>query len=132
LARECGFKIEMEDISSQALLSDEAMSAASVDDFFEVLKKENAHYENLLLEAHKNQKVLRFIARFENEKASIGLEAIGVDHPFYSLSGSENIVSFTTARYNPNPLVVKGPGAGAEVTAQGVFGDLISLCSFLS
>jgi len=75
---------------------------------------------------------LRFIASLENGKAKLGLTSVGKSHHFYNLAGSENIVSFTTERYFNNPLVIKGPGAGAEVTAMGVFADIISLSSFLA
>jgi bifunctional aspartokinase / homoserine dehydrogenase 1 len=132
LARECGYKLELEDVEIKPLLSVAAFNAQTVDDFFAVLAKENNTYEGLLNAAKADGKVLRFIASLNEGKARIGLQTVGPDHPFYSLAGSENIVSFTTERYLHNPLVVKGPGAGAEVTAMGVFGDLISLSSFLS
>jgi bifunctional aspartokinase / homoserine dehydrogenase 1 len=132
LARECGYNLELKDVEIKPLLSEAAFAAKSVDDFFAVLAKENNTYENLLTAAKAEGKVLRFIASLNEGKAKIGLQTVGPEHPFYSLSGSENIVSFTTERYLHNPLVVKGPGAGAEVTAMGVFGDLISLSSFLS
>ena len=75
-------------------------------------------------------KVLRFIASLENRKATIGLQEVDNNHPFYNLSGSDNIISFTTERYNERPLVVKGPGAGAEVTAAGVFAEIISIAKY--
>jgi aspartokinase/homoserine dehydrogenase 1 len=75
--------------------------------------------------------VLRFIAKLEKGKASIALEEVDANHPFYNLSGSDNIISFQTERYNERPLVVKGPGAGAEVTAAGVFSEIISLSKYL-
>jgi bifunctional aspartokinase / homoserine dehydrogenase 1 len=132
LARECGYKLDLEDVEILPLLSEAAFSANSVDDFLDVLEAEDATYAAQLKEAKAAGKVLRFIASLNEGKAKIGLQMVGPEHPFYSLSGSENIVSFTTERYLHNPLVVKGPGAGAEVTAMGVFGDLISLSSFLS
>ena len=70
---------------------------------------------------------MRFIAKLEKGKASISLEEVNSSHPFYNLSGSDNIISFTTERYSERPLVVKGPGAGAEVTAAGVFAEIISI-----
>ena len=72
------------------------------------------------------------MATFENGKVEIALKTVGADHPFYSLSGADNIVSFTTERYKERPLVVKGPGAGAEVTAAGVFADVVSIGSYLA
>ncbi|HLO43496.1 MAG TPA: bifunctional aspartate kinase/homoserine dehydrogenase I [Leadbetterella sp.] len=132
LARESGIKLEFSEVENIPLLSAEAMSAKSVEDFYAVLEKENSHYEKLLNEALAKGEVLRFIASLENGKAKLGLTSVGKSHPFYNLAGSENIVSFTTERYFNNPLVIKGPGAGAEVTAMGVFADIISLSSFLA
>lgn len=132
LARESGVKLEFEDVDNSPLLSLNALSAASVEDFYKVLEDENDHYEKLIQDAENAGKRLRFIASFEGGKAKLGLTAVDSTHPFYSLAGSENIVSFTTDRYEFNPLVIKGPGAGAEVTAMGVFADIISLSSFLA
>lgn len=132
LARESGIKLEFSEVENIPLLSQDAMEASSVDDFYAVLEKENSKYESLLNEALAKGEVLRFIASLENGKAKLGLTSVGKSHPFYNLAGSENIVSFTTERYFNNPLVVKGPGAGAEVTAMGVFADIISLSSFLA
>ncbi|MCP9754282.1 bifunctional aspartate kinase/homoserine dehydrogenase I [Lacihabitans sp. CCS-44] len=132
LARESGIKLEFNEVENVPLLSSEAMSAKSVEDFYAVLEKENSQYETLLNNALAKGEVLRFIASLENGKGKLGLTSVGKSHPFYNLSGSENIVSFTTERYFNNPLVIKGPGAGAEVTAMGVFADIISLSSFLA
>jgi bifunctional aspartokinase / homoserine dehydrogenase 1 len=132
LARESGIKLEFNEVENIPLLSQDAMAAGSVDDFYAVLEKENGKYESLLNDALSKGEVLRFIASLENGKAKLGLTSVGKSHPFYNLAGSENIVSFTTERYFNNPLVVKGPGAGAEVTAMGVFADIISLSSFLA
>lgn len=132
LARETGINLEIQDVTINPLLSDAAMQAANVEEFYKVLEKENPQFEALIENAQKNGEKLRFIAKLENGKASIGLDKVDKNHPFYSLSGSENIVSYTTERYFHNPLVVKGPGAGAEVTAMGVFADIISLSSFLA
>ncbi|MCY1547400.1 Bifunctional aspartokinase/homoserine dehydrogenase 1 [compost metagenome] len=125
-------KLELEDVENSPLLSPKALAAGSVNEFYQVLEEENRHYADLISAAHSEGKRLRFIASFEDGKARIGLTAVDGNHPFYSLAGSENIVSFTTDRYETNPLVVKGPGAGAEVTAMGVFADIISLSSFLA
>lgn len=132
LARECGIKMEFNEVENIPILSPEAMAAPTVEDFYAVLDKENNHFENLLTETLAQGKVLRFIASLENGKAKLGLTSVDKTHPFYNLAGSENIISFTTERYSNNPLVVKGPGAGAEVTAMGVFADIISLSSFLA
>jgi bifunctional aspartokinase / homoserine dehydrogenase 1 len=132
LARESGLKIEPNEVTLSPLLNEECMSALSVDDFYVALEKDNDTFEKLINEAKAKGEVLRYIAKLKNGKAAISLEAVGKNHPFYNLAGSENIISFTTERYKTNPLVVKGPGAGAEVTAMGVFADIISLSSSLN
>jgi bifunctional aspartokinase / homoserine dehydrogenase 1 len=131
LSREAGLKLEPEDVKITNLLNDACLNAPTVDMFFEELEKDNERFEKLLKDAEANDEVLRFIATLDDNKASIGLKTVGRSHPFFNLAGSENIVSFTTERYKYNPLVVKGPGAGAEVTASGVFADIMSISSFL-
>ena len=132
LSREAGLKLEPEDVTIINLLNDACLNAPSVDAFFEELEKDNDRFEKLLQDAQANDEVLRFIATLDSDnKASIGLKTVGRSHPFFNLAGSENIISFTTERYKYNPLVVKGPGAGAEVTASGVFADIMSISSFL-
>ena len=76
--------------------------------------------------------MLRYIAALDKGKATLKLTVVNADHPFYSLSGADNIVSFVTERYNSRPLVIKGPGAGAEVTASGVFADIMTISSYLA
>mgnify|MGYP000915925283 CR=1 FL=1 len=78
-------------------------------------------------DAANEGKVLRYIGKMEDGKVSISLQAVGADHPFYALSGSDNIIAFTTERYCETQMVVKGPGAGAAVTAAGVFADLVKV-----
>ncbi|NBA88437.1 bifunctional aspartate kinase/homoserine dehydrogenase I [Emticicia sp. CRIBPO] len=129
LAREAGHQLEFKDVEINKLLNEACLAAPSVEDFYKALDADNSRFEQLLLEAEGKDQALRFIATLEDGKASIGLKSVSKSHPFYNLSGSENIVSFTTERYKNNPLVVKGPGAGAEVTAMGVFADIISLSS---
>lgn len=132
LSREAGLKLEPEDVTIINLLNDDCLNAPSVEAFFEELEKDNDRFEKLLKDAEANDEVLRFIASLDNDnKASIGLKSVGRLHPFFNLAGSENIISFTTERYKYNPLVVKGPGAGAEVTASGVFADIMSISSYL-
>lgn len=131
LSREAGLKLEPNDVAITNLLNDACLNAPTVEAFFEELEKDNDRFEKLLKDAEANDEVLRFIATLDDNKASIGLKTVGRSHPFFNLAGSENIVSFTTERYKYNPLVVKGPGAGAEVTASGVFADIMSISSFL-
>ena len=132
LSREAGLKLEPEDVSIINLLNDACLNAPSVEAFFEELEKDNDRFDKLLKDAEANNEVLRFVASLDSDnKASIGLKTVGRSHPFFNLAGSENIISFTTERYKYNPLVVKGPGAGAEVTASGVFADIMSISSYL-
>jgi aspartokinase/homoserine dehydrogenase 1 len=131
LTREAGYKIELSEIDIEMLLPDTCMKAESIDAFFEELEKENDHFDKLLEKAENEGKRLRFIAKMENGKARIVLEAVDLENPFYALSGSDNMISITTSRYLERPLVVKGPGAGAEVTAAGVFAEIVSLSHFL-
>ena len=97
----------------------------SVSDFYEAMEKEEAHFQSIFEDASKNGKKLKFVARYENGKAEVGLQQINSDHDFYHLYGKDNVVLFYTNRYTQQPLVVKGAGAGAEVTASGVFADII-------
>jgi aspartokinase/homoserine dehydrogenase 1 len=132
LARETGLPFEMKDIKIGNIVSEKCMKANSVDNFFKELLKEDASLEQHRAAAEKKGMKLRYIAVLEKGKASISLQAVDANHPFYSLSGSDNIISFTTDRYKERPLVVKGPGAGAEVTAAGVFADIIRISNLSS
>ncbi|BDC97761.1 bifunctional aspartate kinase/homoserine dehydrogenase I [Persicobacter psychrovividus] len=132
LSREAGYQMDISDVAIEGILPDSCMQAPTVDDFFTELGKHDHHFENILKEAEADGKVLRFIACMEKGKATVSLKAVGPEHPFFSLSGSDNIISFTTSRYLERPLVVKGPGAGAEVTAAGVFAEVIRIFNHLS
>ncbi|WP_020605572.1 bifunctional aspartate kinase/homoserine dehydrogenase I [Spirosoma spitsbergense] len=132
LAREAGFPLEPDDVTVTNMLPASCLLAPTIPDFFNELERNNDYFENLLSEAEANSEKLRFVASFEHGKATIGLRSVGPEHPFYQLTGADNIVSFTTERYKDRPLVVKGPGAGAEVTASGVFADVVSIGSYLA
>ncbi|MBB6108445.1 aspartate kinase [Mucilaginibacter lappiensis] len=127
LARDAGYAMEEADVEIESVLPQASLEAKSVDDFYATLKTEDAHFAKLKDLAEKDGKVLRYIGKLENGKVTINLQMVDENHPFYMLSGSDNIISFITDRYKERPLVVKGPGAGAEVTAAGVFADLINL-----
>lgn len=127
LARDAGYPLEAEDVKIESMLPRSCIEAQSVEEFYSELKKENAFFEDLKKKAEDEGKVLRYIARLENGKATINLQMVDDSHPFYALSGSDNIISFTTERYQERPMVVKGPGAGAEVTAAGVFADIVNV-----
>ena len=132
LARETGLALEANDVEIENILPQACQDAKTVDDLFVELEKANDYFEAKRAEAAKENKVLRMIAKLENGKASIVLEAVDNSHPFYSLNGSDNMIVFTTERYKERPLVVRGPGAGAEVTAAGVFAEIITIGNYLS
>jgi len=127
LARDAGYALEPEDVQLGNILPDACIRAASVDNFYRELKAADGYFNDLKSEATQSNKVLRYIGKLENGQVSIALEMVDHTHPFFALSGSDNIISFTTERYKERPLVVKGPGAGAEVTAAGVFADLVNV-----
>ncbi len=129
LARDAGYALESEDVEIDNILPEACLNAASVEDFYTELKANSAYFEQLKNKADNDGKVLRYIGKLSNGKVKISLQMVDDSHPFYMLSGSDNIISFTTDRYNNRPLVVKGPGAGAEVTAAGVFADIINVAS---
>ncbi len=124
LAREAGHKIEMADISNNSFMPSACMQG-SVEDFYASMKMHEAHFKQLLDEAKAKGCILKFVAQFDNGKASVGLQHIDPQHNLYHLYGKDNIVLFYTDRYKDQPLVVKGAGAGAEVTASGVFADIM-------
>ncbi|MFN4313516.1 MAG: bifunctional aspartate kinase/homoserine dehydrogenase I [Chitinophagaceae bacterium] len=124
LARESGHELEMEGIENRSFMPESCMSG-SVSDFYTSMLKEEAHFKQLLNEAKQAGCKLKFVASFHNGKASVGLQHIDPAHDLYHLYGKDNIVLFYTDRYSEQPLVIKGAGAGAEVTASGVFADIL-------
>lgn len=127
LARDAGHKLESSDVDLGAILPESCLKANSVAEFYEELQKAEAYFEALKNKAAAENKVIRYIGMLADGKVTISLQMVDEQHPFYALSGSDNIISFTTERYKERPLVVKGPGAGAEVTAGGVFADLVNV-----
>lgn len=127
LARDAGYPLEESDIKIESMLPPACLAAATVADFYQELENNAAYFENLKKRAADDKRVLRYIGKLEAGKVEITLEMVDDNHPFFMLSGSDNIISFTTDRYKDRPLVVKGPGAGAEVTAAGVFADIINV-----
>ena len=125
LMRESGIKAELEDIENLTFLPQASHDAGSVSDFLKTLKDESDHFEKLREEAEKKNCKLKYVASFKDGHAQVGLQHIAPEHPFYQLDGKDNIVLFFTDRYREQPLIIKGAGAGAEVTASGIFGDII-------
>jgi aspartokinase/homoserine dehydrogenase 1 len=124
LAREAGYKMEMADITNDVFLPEECMQG-DVAAFYKVLEKNEAHFKKVYDAASAKDCKLKFVAQLENGKASVGLQHIGKEHDLYHLYGKDNVVLFYTRRYSQQPLVIKGAGAGAEVTASGVFADIL-------
>lgn len=124
LSREVGEKMEMEDIVNNSFMPAECMQG-SVADFYQSMEKHEAHFKSLYEEAAAAGKKLKFVAKYDHGKASVGLQHIDPQHDFYHLYGKDNIVLFYTDRYVDQPLVIKGAGAGADITASGVFADII-------
>lgn len=124
LARESGEKLEMEDITNHSFMPPACMQG-TVADFYKEMANHEEHFLALYKEAAEAGTKLKFVATYDNGKASVGLQQIPPQHDLYHLYGKDNVVLFYTNRYSEQPLVVKGAGAGAEVTASGVFADII-------
>ncbi len=126
LARESGYKVEASDIVVTKFISDELFEG-TIEKFWENISKLDANFEKERQRLVSQGKCWRFVAKFENERGELGLQEIDYSHPFYDLQGSNNLVMFSTQRYNEFPMIIKGYGAGAEVTAAGVFADIIRI-----
>ncbi len=124
LAREAGVRIEMDEIKNDSFMPPSCMQG-TVDDFYAAMEQEEAHFKKLFEEASQEGCILKFVASYKDGKASVGLQHISPDHDLYHLYGKDNVVLFYTDRYTEQPLVIKGAGAGAEVTASGVFADIL-------
>ena len=124
LAREAGVRIEMDEIKNDSFMPPSCMQG-TVDDFYAAMEREEEHFKKLFEEASQEGCILKFVASYKDGKASVGLQHISSDHNLYHLYGKDNVVLFYTDRYKEQPLVIKGAGAGAEVTASGVFADIL-------
>jgi len=127
LTREAGLKLEFDNIEIENLVPEEARDVDKVEEFFDILKEYDDEFAELYQDAESNNKKLCYIARYEDKKATVQLEQIDREHPFYGLDGSDNIVAFKTQHYQDSPIVVKGPGAGADVTASGIIADILRI-----
>ncbi len=127
LARENGGVMEIEDIDNKSFLTEANLNSKTVDDFYKTLKADEAHFQKLYASAKTKNCQLKYVAEYKNGKAKVGLREIPEGHPFYNLEGKDNIVMFYTERYPEQPLIVKGAGAGADVTASGLFADIIKI-----
>ncbi|UPT70822.1 MAG: bifunctional aspartate kinase/homoserine dehydrogenase I [Flavobacterium sp. JAD_PAG50586_2] len=127
LIRESGYQMDIDEIENNCFLPKECMDTTNNEDFFKSLTKHDEHFNKLLTEAKSKDSRIKFVAKFDNGKASVGLQFIPKESPFYNLEGKDNIVEFYTDRYVDQPLIIKGAGAGAAVTASGIFADVIRI-----
>lgn len=128
LAREAGYAVEQDDVEKHLFIQQEFFDG-SIDDFFARIAEVDADFESKRAAAEVENQRFRFVARLEDGKLDVSLQKVGSSHPFYVLEGSNNVILLTTERYNEYPMVIKGYGAGAEVTAAGVFADIISIAN---
>ncbi len=128
LAREAGYRIEQSDVEKELFVPDKYFQG-TLENFWKHIPELDAEFEQRRREVAVQGKRFRFVASLRNGKTRIGLQAIGREHPFYELEGSNNVILITTARYNEYPMIIKGYGAGAPVTAAGVFADIISIAN---
>jgi aspartokinase/homoserine dehydrogenase 1 len=131
LAREMGLEVEMDAVQVESMVAED-LRGGTVEQYLNGLGKYDDTIAALLTSARDKGEVLRYVGAIDRDgKLSAQMRSYPLEHPFASLRGSDNIVSFQTARYNTQPMIVRGPGAGPEVTAAGVFADLLRLASFL-
>jgi aspartokinase/homoserine dehydrogenase 1 len=130
LGREAEQDLHFEHISIQSMVPEDCVDPKMVDEFFGKLKGHDQEFAKLLSEASERGEKLRFVATLENGKAEVGLKSLDNSHPFSTLKGSDNMILFTTERYHDFPMIIRGPGAGADVTAAGVFADVIRLGNY--
>ncbi len=128
LARESGYRLEQDDIEKHLFIPQELFDG-SIDEFWAKLPELDAEFEEKRKVLESQGKRWRFVAKLENGKGSVSLESVGSTHPFYNLQGSNNIILLTTERYKEYPMMIQGYGAGAAVTAAGVFADIMSIAN---
>ncbi len=130
LSRESGLPLELEDIQVENLVPNDCQGDLNIDNFFKKLSSHDNEFESMRKQAAGKNEKLRYMAVLDNGKTTIRLGSVNDQHPFYSLKGSDNIILLTTERYHDRPMVIRGPGAGAEVTAAGVFADIIRIGNY--
>ncbi|MFA6833075.1 MAG: bifunctional aspartate kinase/homoserine dehydrogenase I [Bacteroidaceae bacterium] len=126
LVREAGYEVEQSDVKKNLFVPDSYFKG-TLDDFWEKVPALDDSFEKRRKELEKENEKWRFVAKFENDEASVGLQEVDSKHPFYALEGSNNVLLLTTDRYKEYPMMIQGYGAGAGVTAAGVFADIISI-----
>ncbi|MBR4381575.1 MAG: bifunctional aspartate kinase/homoserine dehydrogenase I [Bacteroidaceae bacterium] len=128
LGREAGYRLDQEDVEKHLFIPDELMSG-SLDDFWKRIPELDADFEARRQKLAEQHKRWRFVARLNEGKATVGIEEVANTHPFYGLESSNNIILLTTERYHEYPMMIQGYGAGASVTAAGVFADIMSIAN---
>ncbi len=128
LAREAGYVVEQADVKKNLFIPEKYFTG-TIDDFFKNISDIDEEFEQRRLEAEAKREHFRFVAKLEDGSVEVGLQRVGRNHPFYDLEGSNNVILITTERYKEYPMSIKGYGAGAEVTAAGVFADIISIAN---
>lgn len=128
LAREAGYRLNQEDVVKHLFIPDEFFEG-TLDDFWTKIPQLDADFEKQRQKLDAEDKRWRFVAKLEDGKGTVSLQEVGHDHPFYTLEGSNNIILLTTERYNEYPMLIQGYGAGAGVTAAGVFADIMSIAN---
>ncbi|MBB3185877.1 bifunctional aspartate kinase/homoserine dehydrogenase I [Microbacter margulisiae] len=128
LTREAGYKIEQEDVACNLFIPDRFFEG-TLNDFWNTIGELDGEFEHRRQRLETEHKRLRFVAKMEEGQCSVGLQEVDMHHPLYDLEGSNNILMLTTERYNDYPMIIKGYGAGANVTAAGVFADIISIAN---
>lgn len=128
LTREAGYKVEQEEVKKNLFIEQKYFDE-SLDKFWETISETDAGFEERRRKLEVEHKHLRFVAKYEEGQCEVGLQEVGQNHPFYDLEGSNNIIQITTERYNEYPMIIKGYGAGASVTAAGIFSDIISIAN---
>ena len=128
LAREAGYQVEQEDVKSNLFVPNKYFEG-SLEAFWENIHDMDAEFEEKRQQLESEGKRFRFVAKMENGACEVGLQAVDSHHPFYELEGSNNIIMISTERYHEYPMIIKGYGAGADVTAAGVFADIISIAN---
>ena len=128
LSREAGYAVEQNDVERRLFVPDHLFEG-DAESFISNLQSMDVDFERLRASEEASGRKFRFVAVLEDGKASVGLRSVGQSHPFYNLEGSNNVILLTTERYKEYPMEIKGYGAGAEVTAAGVFADIISIAN---
>jgi len=129
LARESGYKLEAEDVELIPMVPDYCLNSKTTEELIERIIEKKQFFEDWRKQMKEQNIRFRYVASFKDGKASVGMKAVGADHPLYNIDGKDSVVSLSTLWYKDQPMIIKGAGAGAEVTASGIFGDIISISS---